>query len=55
MYTCYCHVFVNEEQKDYYVMYAHHVVTIGLVLGESKGTAGGGRIVLRPETKSMSS
>merc|ERR1712072_517839 len=33
MYTCFMHVFVHERVKDYYVMYAHHVATISLVLG----------------------
>lgn len=29
--TCYSHRFVEERHKDYYVMYTHHIATIGLV------------------------
>ncbi len=31
MYTCFVHRFVDERRKDYFVMYTHHIVTIGLV------------------------
>jgi len=29
--TCFAHRFVEEHHKDYFLMYAHHLVTIGLV------------------------
>ena len=31
IYTCLIHRFFDEHKKDYFVMYAHHVVTIALV------------------------
>lgn len=31
IYTCFIHRFVDARRKDYFVMYAHHVVTIALV------------------------
>jgi ceramide synthetase len=31
IYTCFVHVFVAERIKDYYVMFAHHCVTIALL------------------------
>lgn len=30
--TCFCHRFVDKPNKDYYVMYIHHLVTIAIVL-----------------------
>jgi len=31
IYTCFVHRFLDERRKDYFVMYIHHIVTIGLV------------------------
>ena len=41
VYTCAVHRFLDERRRDYYVMYAHHIVTILLVLGswEAGGAA----------------
>lgn len=33
VYTCMIHRFFDERRKDYFVMYAHHVITIALVAG----------------------
>ena len=30
--TALCHKFIDAKHKDYFVMYAHHVVTIGLIV-----------------------
>jgi hypothetical protein len=32
IYTCFCHIWLFEKQKDYWVMFGHHLATIGLVL-----------------------
>ena len=32
IYTCICHVWYFEKQKDYWVMFGHHLATIGLLL-----------------------
>merc|ERR1712048_152210 len=29
--TCFSHRFIEEKHKDYYVMFAHHLVTISIV------------------------
>ena len=41
VYTCAAHRYLDERRRDYYVLYAHHLVTILLVLGswEAGGTA----------------
>lgn len=31
--TCYSHRFIEEKHKDYFLMYVHHLVTIGLIFG----------------------
>ena len=35
--TCFSHKYIEEKHKDYFLMYAHHVVTIALIIGSYVG------------------